>query len=96
MKNKELVKELSSRLNWTSEEVSDVISKMSNLISTHLADDDIVYLEGFGQFETRKKGERVSVNPTNGKRYLVPPKLVPVFKPGVTVKTKLKELGNNE
>ncbi|MDR2389446.1 MAG: HU family DNA-binding protein [Tannerellaceae bacterium] len=96
MKNKELIKELSNRVNWTSEEVSDVISQMSNLISTHLADEDVVYLEGFGQFETRKKGERISVNPANGKRYLVPPKLVPVFKPDGAVKIKLKELGNNE
>jgi DNA-binding protein HU-beta len=96
MKNKELIKELSNRLNWTSDEVSGIISKMGNLMGEHLADDDIIYFEGFGQFETRKKGERVSVNPANGKRYLVPPKLVPVFKPGITVKTKLKELGNNE
>jgi DNA-binding protein HU-beta len=94
MKNKELIKELSNRLNWPPDEVSDIISQFGTLISTRLADDDIVYLEGLGQFETRKKGERISVNPANGKRYLVPPKLVPVFKPGVTVKTKLKELGN--
>ncbi|MDR1938961.1 MAG: HU family DNA-binding protein [Tannerellaceae bacterium] len=94
MKNKELIKELSNRLNWTSGDVSDAISKLGDLISSRLADDDIVYLEGLGQFEPRKKGERISVNPANGKRYLVPPKLVPVFKPGVTVKKKLKELGN--
>ncbi|MDR1644353.1 MAG: HU family DNA-binding protein [Tannerellaceae bacterium] len=96
MKNKELIKELADRLNWTPDEVSDVISKLGSIISTRLADDDIVYLERLGQFETRKKGERVSVNPANGKRYLVPPKLVPVFKPGITIKTKLKELANNE
>jgi DNA-binding protein HU-beta len=96
MKNKELIKELSDRLQWTSGDISDTISKLGAFISERLADDDIVYLEGLGQFETRKKGERISVNPANGKRYLVPPKLVPVFKPGITVKTKLKELGNNE
>ena len=96
MKNKELIKELSDRLQWTSGDVSDTISKLGAFISERLADDDIVYLEGLGQFETRKKGERISVNPANGKRYLVPPKLVPVFKPGITVKAKLKELGNNE
>jgi DNA-binding protein HU-beta len=96
MKNKELIKELSTRLNWASDDVSDVISKFGTLISTHLANGDIVQLEGFGQFETRKKGERISVNPTNGKRYLVPPKLVPVFKAEAVIKTKLKELGNNE
>jgi DNA-binding protein HU-beta len=96
MKNKELVKELSNRLNWTSDDVSDLISKLGDFISTRLADDDIVYLEGLGQFETRKKGERISVNPANGKRYLVPPKLVPVFKPGITVKTQLKESVSDE
>ena len=46
--------------------------------------------------EVKKKAERISVNPSNGKRYLVPPKLVPVFKPGTTVKNKLKELGDHE
>ena len=45
---------------------------------------------------TSKKAERISVNPANGKRYLVPPKLVPVFKPGTTVKNRLKELGDHE
>lgn len=91
MKNKELVKELSSRLKWTSADVSEMLSELSTLIGSRLVDGDTIYLEEFGQFESRKKGERVSVNPANGKRYLVPPKLVPVFKPGVTVKTQLKE-----
>ena len=57
---------------------------------------DTIYLQGFGQFEVKKKAERISVNPANGKRYLVPPKLVPVFKPGTTVKNRLKELGDHE
>jgi DNA-binding protein HU-beta len=96
MKNKELIKELSNRLSWSPDDVSGVISGLGNIISDRLASDDIVYLEGLGQFESRKKGERISVNPANGKRYLVPPKLVPVFKPGITVKTKLKELASNE
>ncbi len=96
MKNKEVVKELSDRMNWTSIEVTNMLSELSNLIGSRLVESDIVYFEEFGQFESRKKGERISVNPANGKRYLVPPKLVPVFKPGITLKTQLKELGNNE
>jgi DNA-binding protein HU-beta len=96
MKNKELIKELSNRLHWTSEDVSSVLSELSSLISSRLVDDDVVYFDVWGQFETRKKKERISVNPANGKRYIVPPKLVPVFKPDATVKTKLKEMGNNE
>lgn len=94
MKNKELVKELSNRLKWTSSEVSDMLEEFSLLVGSRLVDGDTIYFDEFGQFESRKKGERISVNPANGKRYLVPPKLVPVFKPGVTVKTQLKELGD--
>ena len=88
MKNKELVTELAARMGWTAQEVAETLSV--------LVDNDTIYLQGFGQFEVKKKAERISVNPSNGKRYLVPPKLVPVFKPGTTVKNKLKELGDHE
>lgn len=93
MKNKELLKELATRLKWTSGEVSEMLSELSSVIGSHLVESDTISFDEFGQFEARKKGERISVNPANGKRYLVPPKLVPVFKPSTTVKAKLKELG---
>ena len=96
MKNKELTAELSKRMGWTSQEVAETLSALSAVVSSRLVDNDTVYLQGFGQFEVKKKMERVSVNPANGKRYLVPPKLVPVFKPGTTLKTKLKEMSDDE
>lgn len=96
MKNKELVTELSAKLGWTSQEVTEMLSAFSSVVGSKLVDDDAVYLQGLGLFEVKKKTERISVNPANGKRYLVPPKLVPVFKPGATIKSKLKELSNNE
>ena len=89
MKNKELITELSVKLGFF-----EVFRPSWNLCK--LADNDAVYLQGFGLFEVKKKAERISVNPASGKRYLVPPKLVPVFKPGVTLKSKLKELSDNE
>ena len=96
MKNKELIAELSNRLGWTMQEVTETLSVFSSVISSRLVDNDTIYLQGFGQFEVKKKGERISVNPANGKRYLVPPKLVPVFKPGMTIKNQLKDLSNHE
>ena len=96
MKNKELVTELAARMGWTAQEVAETLSVLSSVVSSRLVDNDTIYLQGFGQFEVKKKAERISVNPSNGKRYLVPPKLVPGFKPGTTVKNKLKELGDHE
>ncbi|MBO5225933.1 MAG: HU family DNA-binding protein [Parabacteroides sp.] len=96
MKNKELVTELATRLGWTVQEVTETLSVLGSVVSSRLVDNDTIYLQGFGQFEVKKKAERISVNPANGKRYLIPPKLVPVFKPGVTVKNRLKDLSTHE
>lgn len=92
MNNKELISKLSSRLNCSAQETSDLLSAFSDIIGSKLVDNDSIYLQSFGQFEVKKRAERVSVNPANGKRYLVPPKLVPVFKPGTTLKNRLKDL----
>ena len=96
MKNKELVTELATRLGWTAQEVTETLSVLGSVVSSRLVDNVTIYLQGFGQFEVKKKAERISVNPANGKRYLIPPKLVPVFKPGVTVKNRLKDLSTHE
>ena len=96
MKNKELITELSAKLGWTVQEVTEMLSAFGSDVGSKLIDNDAIYLQGLGLFEIKKKAERISVNPANGKRYLVPPKLVPVFKPGATIKSKLKELSDNE
>ncbi len=92
MNNKELVSRLSARIDCSSQETSELLSALSDVIAAKLIDNDTIYLPSFGSFEAKKRIERVSVNPANGKRYLIPPKLVPVFKPGTTLKNKLKEL----
>ena len=43
----------------------------------------------FGNFEVKKRLERVIVNPTTGQRMLVPPKLVVAFKPSQILKAKI-------
>ena len=50
-----------------------------------------VTISGFGTFEVKKRMERVLVNPTTGKKMLVPPKLVLGFKPSNSIKEQLKK-----
>lgn len=92
MNNKELIAELSRRLEWNTQEIDEMLSTLSAVVGAKLVDGDVVCLQGLGQFEVRKKMERIAANPVNGKRYLVPPKLVPVFKPGAAIKNRLKGL----
>lgn len=96
MKNKELIAVLSQRLNWDVQDVNDMLTTFGTVVAGKLLEGDVLSLPGFGQFEAKKKMERILVNPVNKKRYLVPPKLVPVFKPGATVKAKLKGMSDNE
>lgn len=96
MNHKEIVKQLQERLEWEATEVTEMLSLLNSHISQRLLEQDTVNLQGFGQFESKKKNERISVNPANGKRYLIPPKLSPVFRPGNTVKNIVKELKPHE
>ena len=96
MNNKEFTSELSRRLGYTLKDTSELVTSLLSDMTRQLEEGNMISIQGFGTFEVKKKAERISVNPANGKRYLVPPKLVPVFKPGTTVKNRLKELGDHE
>lgn len=90
MRSKELTGLLAERLGYTQKETEALLDAFSAIVAARLNENDTVHLQGLGQWEVKKKEERVAVNPANGKRYLVPPKLIPVFKPGITIKSALK------
>jgi len=54
---------------------------------------DSVAIQNFGNFEVKKKLERIMVNPTTGQRMLVPPKLTLNFRISPTWKDQLKNGG---
>lgn len=92
MTHKELITELSNRLGWTNARTSLVLESAVSIIGENLANSNSVNIQGFGVFEARFRQERVSVNPVSKQRFLVPPKITPAFRPGQTVKDKLKNL----
>jgi DNA-binding protein HU-beta len=58
------------------------------ILEEHFAQGNPVNISSFGTLEVKKKMERISVNPTTGKRYLIPPKLVLSFKQSNILKEK--------
>ena len=90
MTNKELVAELSEQLGWTQVRVSEVLAQTVEQINSKLAANATITIPNFGVLQTRKRAERISVNPQTQQRFLVPPKITVNFKPSTVLKEKYK------
>ena len=90
MNNKEFIAELSERTGYNAKDTQRLVSNLIDAMGDAFQEDNAILVPNFGVFETKKKMERVMVNPSTGQRMLVPPKLVLNFKPNQTWKDKLK------
>ena len=90
MNNKEFIAELAERTGYSVKDTQKLASNLIDALGDAFQEDNSVLVPNFGVFETKKKMERVMVNPAPGQRMLVPPKLVLSFKPNQTWKDKLK------
>jgi DNA-binding protein HU-beta/integration host factor subunit alpha len=90
MNNKEFIAELAERTGYTAKDTQKLVNNLIDAMGDAFQADNAVLVPNFGVFETKKKMERVIVNPSTGQRMLVPPKLVLGFKPNQTWKEKLK------
>lgn len=61
-----------------------------------LGEGKTIGFQSFGNFEVRKKEERLSVHPATQIRTLIPPKLVVNFKQSAIVKDKLKDIPHHD
>lgn len=90
MNNREFIAELAERTGYSVKDTQKLASNLIDALGDAFQEDNSVLVPNFGVFETKKKMERVMVNPATGQRMLVPPKLVLSFKPNQTWKDKLK------
>ena len=90
MNNKEFIAELAERTGYSVKDTQKLAINLIDALGDAFQEDNSVLVPNFGVFETKKKMERVMVNPATGQRMLVPPKLVLSFKPNQTWKDKLK------
>ncbi len=88
MNNKEFISELAKQTNQSAGATTKLVNDTLKILEEHFQQDNSISISSFGTFEVKKKMERVSVNPTTGKRYLIPPKLVLAFKQSNVLKDK--------
>lgn len=92
MDSKTLTDNLTKQFGLKRDETQNLLTKIGEILADVCIDMDTMVIPGFGQFEGKKRQERITVHPSTGKRLLVPPKLVVAFKPSGILKSKL----NNE
>lgn len=90
MNNKEFISRLAEQVGYDQKITQKLVNNIVMAMSDAFVEDNSVSVPNFGVFETKKKMERIMVNPSSGLRMLVPPKLVLTFKPTQTWKDKLK------
>ncbi len=91
MNNKEFIGKLAKRCGITPSEATTAVGSFVDVMTECLKDNDQLNVSGFGVFEVKMRGERLSVNPKTGQRFLVPPKVVPTFRPSSKLKDKFKD-----
>ena len=71
-------------------DVKEVMDAMLEKISAHLDKSDKVQLTGFGTFEVRKRKARTGVKPGTTDKIKIPASKYPAFKPGKSLKERVK------
>ena len=90
MNNKEFITKLAKKCSISVAEASTNVDALVGLMTDCLKENDQLNVSGFGILEVKMRNERLSVNPKTGQRFLVPPKIVPAFKPSNKLKDKFK------
>lgn len=89
MNNKIFITELSKRVGCSIKETTELMAGLTAELTDRLEEENTVSISSFGNFEVKKKLERVVINPSTKQRMLVPPKLSLTFKPSTILKEKL-------
>lgn len=95
MTHKELIAEMAQRMDTTQIRISEIMDVFVDVVNNKLADENQIMIQNFGLFETKKRSERIAVNPQTQQRYLVPPSIVVAFKPAVGLKDELKQMDDD-
>lgn len=90
MDNRTFTDILSQRVNAGREETSEMVASLCQVLVDNALAGDTVTFPGFGNFEPKKRDERIAIQPSSGKRMLIPPKITLTFRPSTLLKQKVR------
>ena len=95
MNNKDFIAALSAKEGLTASDTQMLVNHLVAEMTAQFENGSLLSIQSFGQFEVKKKLERVVVNPSTGQRMLVPPKLVLNFKASPNLKGRMQKGGES-
>lgn len=96
MTKKEIVKDISDRLDLTQLQTKEIVQLTFDAIIDTLVEsaDHRIELRNFGVFQVKRRAARNARNPRTNERVAVPPKNVVTFKPGKRMEELVRKLEN--
>jgi DNA-binding protein HU-beta len=91
MNYKELIAALSAQTGQSRAQTEELLEATVSVMTEELAQGKTIGFQSFGNFEVRKREERLSVHPATQIRTLIPPKLVLNFRQSNVLKEKINE-----
>lgn len=91
MNYKELIAALSAQTGQSRTQTEELLEATVGVMTKELAQGKTIGFQSFGNFEVRKREERLSVHPATQIRTLIPPKLVLNFRQSNVLKEKINE-----
>lgn len=89
MDNRTFISRLSRKTEGDAKETQRLASSLGNLIAECIAEGNDVAIPGFGSFNSVKTLEHVEINPSTGKKTLVPPSVNVEFRMGSHLKKSI-------
>ena len=96
MNHKELIASMAAKMNAPKSVVEALLETTIGTCTELLSEGKTIGFQSFGNFEVRKKEERLSVHPATQIRTLIPPKLVVNFKQSSVLKEKFKDIPHHD
>ena len=93
MNNKDFIAALSQKEGLLQRDTQKMVNLLVAELTAQFEQGNSLTVQNFGQFDVKKKLERVVVNPATGQRMLVPPKLALTFKPYSSLKERTQKGG---
>ena len=90
MNKAELVEEIANQTGIARKTSREAVNAIVSAITDSLAREEKVTLVGLGTFQVMKRKARKGINPQTRKTIQIPAKKVPKFRPGKTLRERVK------